>query len=189
MTPEQESELLDLLPRLRELVSGSDSTLHYHSLDRSGTIASLTDITDHDHSLLSAILGAGSYHLSSGAATAAETLAYGTYTPTSAGTSNLDSATFATVWGYLRVGNTVVTGGTFSMDPTAAGRAYVDINLPIASASPNAGASGASFITASNSVGEPIAGTSPGANVCRLNITAVSTADNPRYAVIIYQVN
>lgn len=34
MTPEQESELLDLLPRLRELVSGSDSTLHYHSLDR-----------------------------------------------------------------------------------------------------------------------------------------------------------
>jgi len=190
VTPEQESELLDLLPRLRELVSGSDSTLHYHSLDRSGTIASLTDITNHHHSLLSSILGAGSYHLSSGAATAAETLAYGTYTPTSSANTNVAASTFYS-WGYVRLGPVVIMGGHCDIDPTAAGFTSIDISIPISSAftdSSQAAIVGGSYISAGTSIGELIIGAAPAANTVRLNFTAVSTASNRRYVLVLYQV-
>lgn len=190
MTPEQESEILELLPRLRELVSGNDSTLHYHSLDRLDELASLTDIASRDHSLLTTILGLGEYHLTSGAATIAETLASGTYTPTSLGTSNLDSVTFSFPWFYLRLNDVVVMAGNFFANPTAAGLAYVDIDLPVSTASGTGSAVviGGSYISASSSIAELIAGGAPVAGQLRINFTAVSTADNERWAIAMYRV-
>ena len=43
LTDGEQQELQELLPKLRELVGGADSTLHYHSLDRvSGSVQSTT---------------------------------------------------------------------------------------------------------------------------------------------------
>ncbi|TWT11714.1 hypothetical protein [Reyranella sp. CPCC 100927] len=64
-------------------------------------------------------------------------VASGTYTPTLAGTLNVDAVANGAA-SYIRVGNIVQVAGQFDVDPTAAGATGVGISLPIAS---NLGAS------------------------------------------------
>ena len=58
--------------------------------------------------------------------------AYGTYTPTLTGVTNVAAST-AYVTQYSRVGNMVTVFGRFNIDPTAAGLVQLGISLPIAS--------------------------------------------------------
>jgi len=67
-----------------------------------------------------------------GGATAQE-MAHGTYTPTLAGTLNVD-ATTAYVCHTTRLGNEVTVTGRLAVDPTATGTTTLTITLPVASA-------------------------------------------------------
>lgn len=61
------------------------------------------------------------------------TLQSGTYTPTRSAEANLDSNVTMTAAQYMRVGDTVTVSGRFTANPTAAGAASFEIDLPIAS--------------------------------------------------------
>lgn len=93
-------------------ISSGDSTIHFHSSDRSRsnhtgtqTMSTISDLP---------------------------TLSSGTYTPTVVSSTNLDgSATFSAQ--YLRVGSSVTVSGLLAANATAAGAATLVISLPIAS--------------------------------------------------------
>jgi len=92
-----------------------------------------------DHNSLDNLQGGTTgqyYHLTSAQATqvAALNLTSGTYNPTVANTSNLDSTPTATSLLYQRVGDIVNVSGKCVVDPTAAGtRFQFTITLPVAS--------------------------------------------------------
>lgn len=97
-----------------DLTDAGDSTLHFHSTDRSRanhtgtqTMSTISDLP---------------------------TLSSGTYTPTLTSVANLDTTT-SNVCQYLRVGNVVTVSGVIDVDPTViTTTTTVGISLPIASA-------------------------------------------------------
>ncbi len=106
------------------------------------------------------------------------TLSYGTYTPTTVSSSNLDSITYLGAQ-WLRVGNTVTFSGGVVLNATAGGATSLLFSLPVAS---NFGGGqhllGGQAADAESPVNAARLDASTASNCARLSYTAVSTADN-----------
>lgn len=116
------------------------------SEDDNNLQAAMEKIDDHTHSGLVTGGNSHDHNGGDGAQIAYSSLSglptlptSGTYTPIITGVTNVDTASAGADWGYIRVGNIVITGGDLSVDPTAgSGTTRVEISLPVASNFSNA---------------------------------------------------
>jgi len=124
-----------------------------------------------------------------GALTAADlpNVTSGTYTPTLAAVTNIDTLTLYTCQ-YLRVGSIVTVSGRLDADATTGGVARVGISLPIASAFANAHeCCGTAFTSEVAGQGAAIFADSTN-DRAQMEWIAVDTADRPMFFVFQYQI-
>lgn len=124
-----------------DLTDGGNSTLHFHSADRSDSFRTIavsgqSDVVADSQTDTLTLVGSG-VTITTNASTdtitlTVPTVASGTYTPTLTNTTNLAAST-AYQCQYLRVDNTVTVSGRVDVDPTGAGQTVLGISLPIAS--------------------------------------------------------
>lgn len=163
----------------------STGSVAWSLIDKAGS--SIGDLQNKGHSLLTSVLGTGSYHISSTEATTVTTLVGSTYTPTLTNVTNLAAST-AYQCQYMRVGNTVNVSGRVDIDPTAAGAVELGITLPVAS---NFGAieDCAGVAAASGIAGQAAAIAADTANDrAKLVYVAVDITNQPMYFNFTYQV-